>query len=609
MPSVASPSEGPLYLDPLDALDPLEPLVGPLDAMAEEDGERAQGSTSAEPPAPPNPELVNEVKNTLWRRYMEQSTVFNATNDDEKVLKCFNEYVNMVMEPEFGPGACPVKFDGVSCWPETPPGTLKAIPCFDDFNGVPYEPSENNATLYCYPNGTWSRISFYNDCLNVVMNNTEESVSTTVSTSQTIFYIGNSLSLVAVTLALWIFISFKDLRCLRNTIHTNLLFTYLLHNLFWIVYASVQTLVNESIGCTFFVALSYFNLTNFMWMFVEGLYLYMLVVKTFSVENIKLRVYTLIGWGIPVAIIITWVILKSNLTVAHTGPELGMENIDVEGLLRTCPLMPVSHVDWIQKVPILFFLSTNFIFLMRIMWVLITKLRSANTVETQRYRKATKALLVLIPLLGLTYMLLIALPQELEHVRAILLSTQGFWVAVFFCFLNSEVQNSIRHHIERWKTERGITDPRNPSIRLSRDGSPRPRTVCSSYGRRLFGSKRESLCSEVTTMTTYVANGYNPNNQQAGNQLQPQPQQLQPPLSPTPVTQQSGVQLQQQQQQQPLNPVNSQTGIQLQTRNLNGSHTSNSGPVGGGERGEGGGGGDKEGEGQGEKIIIKDSVL
>ncbi|ROT84638.1 putative diuretic hormone 44 receptor, partial [Penaeus vannamei] len=267
------------------------------------------------------------------------------------------------------------------------------------------------------------------------MNNTEERDSTTVSTSQTIFYIGNSLSLVAVTLALWIFISFKDLRCLRNTIHTNLLFTYLLHNLFWIVYASVQTMVNESIGCTFFVALSYFNLTNFMWMFVEGLYLYMLVVKTFSVENIKLRVYTLIGWGIPVAIIITWVILKSNLTVAHTGPEAG---VDVEGLLRTCPLMPVSHVDWIQKVPVLFFLSTNFIFLMRIMW--------------------------------------------------------GFWVAVFFCFLNSEVQNSIRHHIERWKTERGITDPRNPSIRLSRDGSPRPRTVCS----RLQYSFLSSDASEVS---------------------------------------------------------------------------------------------------------------
>ncbi|XP_042205590.1 diuretic hormone receptor-like, partial [Homarus americanus] len=237
-----------------------------------------------------------------------------------------------------------------------------------------------------------------------------------------------------------------------------------------------QTLVNVSVGCSFFVALNYFTLTNFMWMFVEGFYLYMLVVKTFSVENIKLRVYTLIGWGVPVPIIISWVILKSQLATTHPA---GMEGHELEGLVRNCPLMPDSTVDWIQKIPVLFLLSTNLIFLTRIMWVLITKLRSANTVETQRYRKATKALLVLIPLLGLTYMLLIALPQELEHVRAILLSTQGFWVALFYCFLNSEVQNSIRHHIERWKTARGLADPRHASVRHGRDGSPRPKTDCS----------------------------------------------------------------------------------------------------------------------------------
>jgi hypothetical protein len=30
---------------------------------------------------------------------------------------------------------------------------------------------------------------------------------------------------------------------------------------------------------------------------IAGLYLYMLVVETFTGENIKLRVYVLIGWG------------------------------------------------------------------------------------------------------------------------------------------------------------------------------------------------------------------------------------------------------------------------------------------------------------------------
>lgn len=69
--------------------------------------------------------------------------------------------------------------------------------------------------------------------------------------------------------------------------------------------------------------------------------------------------------------------------------------------------------------------------------VLITKLRSANTVETRQYRKASKALLVLIPLLGITYLVLLYGPNEgvgnyiFVVARAFLLSTQvsnQFWI-------------------------------------------------------------------------------------------------------------------------------------------------------------------------------------
>lgn len=62
--------------------------------------------------------------------------------------------------------------------------------------------------------------------------------------------------------------------------------------------------------------------------------------------------------------------------------------------------------------------------------VLITKLRSANTIETRQYRKASKALLVLLPLLGITYLVVLAGPNEGvgSHIfgatRAVLLSTQ-----------------------------------------------------------------------------------------------------------------------------------------------------------------------------------------
>lgn len=43
--------------------------------------------------------------------------------------------------------------------------------------------------------------------------------------------------------------------------------------------------------------LHYFHTTTFFWMFVEGLYLYILVVETFNRQNIKTHVYMLIGWG------------------------------------------------------------------------------------------------------------------------------------------------------------------------------------------------------------------------------------------------------------------------------------------------------------------------
>lgn len=62
-------------------------------------------------------------------------------------------------------------------------------------------------------------------------------------------------------------------------------------------------------------------------------------------------------------------------------------------------------------------------------------------------RKAAKALLVLIPLLGVTYILVIWTPSHktarvvFTYLQITLLSTQGFTVAVLYCFMNGEVSN------------------------------------------------------------------------------------------------------------------------------------------------------------------------
>lgn len=94
-----------------------------------------------------------------------------------------------------------------------------------------------------------------------------------------------------------------------------------------------------------------------------------------------------------------------------------------------------SHTaDWIHQTPTVIVLLLNLVFLLAIMWVLITKLRSANSLETQQYRKAAKALLVLTPLLGVTYMITLYGPTSavFDYTRAVLLSTQ---VSRFFYLL------------------------------------------------------------------------------------------------------------------------------------------------------------------------------
>ncbi|KAH9639741.1 hypothetical protein HF086_014499 [Spodoptera exigua] len=270
----------------------------------------------------------------------------------------------------------------------------------------------------------------------------------------------------------------------------------------------------------------------------------MLVVETFTAENIKLKVYTTIGWGAPAVFLTIWVICRCFVNIVPSNAADGYikENLNLFGITipstdiqsfqssanpryhedfmsskglnityyphtnnlslsykwgifvfylqlalageaKMCIWMSEHQVDWIHKAPALAGLALNLFFLIRIMWVLITKLRSANTLETEQYRKATKALLVLIPLLGITNLLVLCGPNDdswfahaFDYTRALMLSTQGFLVALFYCFMNTEVRHAIRYHVERWKTGRTIGGGRRRGASYSKDWSPRSRT-------------------------------------------------------------------------------------------------------------------------------------
>ncbi|XP_021958199.2 diuretic hormone receptor isoform X2 [Folsomia candida] len=379
-------------------------------------------------------------------------------------------------------------WDGILCWPETPVGQTATLSCFKELNTILYD-SSKNATRFCSegPNGGEWNNTIYDLCQPVPNNSTiNDNESNILALTTGVYFCGYCLSLAAVTIAMIIFLAFKELRCLRNTIHTNLIVTYILADTLWIItssttFTSTSALPDATQGqtggghthvsCVTYILLHYFHLTNFFWMFVEGLYLYVLVVQTFVAENIKLRIYVSIGWGLPLAIVICWAIAKW-LLFWNQGP--------VSELDETCVWLGMSIADWIYKAPVILTLAANSLFLLQIMWVLITKLRSATNPETQQSMKAAKALIVLMPLLGITYLLMLAGSREpaYEFTRALLISTQGFLVALLYCFLNGEVRKAIRHRWNRLRTPgfNCCNFGRRRRLQQMRDWSPRSRT-------------------------------------------------------------------------------------------------------------------------------------
>ncbi|XP_025160006.1 diuretic hormone receptor isoform X2 [Harpegnathos saltator] len=445
---------------------------------------------------------ANGTKRPVGDNYALNVFNYNELNESLSAeLHCLvHEHQDQISSKQEQQG-CEVSWDTVLCWPRTPPGTLATIPCFEEFNGILYDNSEN-ASRWCWTNGTWDNYSNYSLCRNVRLPVIENGVE--IATM--LYFIGYSLSLLTLVVAVCIFVYYKELRCLRNNIHTNLMLTYILADLTWMLTTVMQVSMQTDIPTcvTLFSLLHYFQLTNFFWMFIEGLYLYLLVVKTFTGDNIKLRLCLVIGWGVPVLVIGVWGIAKAL-------DQNVMDQVKQEvALWRHCPWMIPHPYDWFYQATALTVLVANVIFLFMIMWVLITKLWSANNVETQQYRKASKALLVLMPLLGITYMLVIAGPTEgqvaniFSYVRAVLLSSQGFFVALFYCFLNAEVQNALKHHFMRWSTARNLGTGR----RYYNNWSPRSRTESI----RLYCQpsnpyrKRESTVSETTTTTVIGPN-------------------------------------------------------------------------------------------------------
>ncbi|XP_053207328.1 calcitonin gene-related peptide type 1 receptor-like isoform X2 [Panonychus citri] len=336
---------------------------------------------------------------------------------------------------------CPRAWDGWGCWNDTPPGQTAYIPCPIAVVGFR---SDQLAFKLCLEDGNWFRHpdtnktwSNYTTCVDKDDLKFRQAVNN-------LYIIGYSVSVLALIISLIIFLSFKSLKCTRITIHKNLFISFIINNLMWILWytlvvSDVEVVQANRWYCQLLhVLVHYFLLANYSWTFCEGLYLHTLLVVAFVAEEKIMKWFYVIGWGVPLIFI---------------GFYAGFRGLSYNGETNYC-WIDESKYSWWYTGPVLVSFVLNLFFLVNIVRVLVTKMRAVNSPDAHQTRKAVKATLILLPLLGLHFLVTPFRPPEGTHaeevyeiVAALVASLQGLCVAILFCFCNGEVISQFK---KRW---------------------------------------------------------------------------------------------------------------------------------------------------------------
>uniref|UniRef100_A0A665XEQ4 Vasoactive intestinal peptide receptor 2 n=1 Tax=Echeneis naucrates TaxID=173247 RepID=A0A665XEQ4_ECHNA len=328
---------------------------------------------------------------------------------------------------------CRGRWDNIACWERAEVGDTVTIPCPRVLKTL--FGRNGNISRNCTAAG-WSDV--FPNISSVCESDTSQDKLVFYVVVQTLYTLGHSLSLIALTTGSAILGLFRKLHCTRNYIHLNLFFSFILRAVAVLVKddilfnrASQCSKQPSLVGCkASLVFFQYFIMANFFWLLVEGLYLHTLLVVIFS-ENRHFIVYMFVGWG-------------ECCRLCQAEQKRCWERND----------NPVPN--WVINGPIGFSIMVNFILFIRIIRILVQKLRCPDVGgnDQSQYRRLAKSTLLLIPLFGIHYVVFVTLSESIAEDYRIFFdlalgSFQGLVVAILYCFLNSEVQGELKR---KWRS-------------------------------------------------------------------------------------------------------------------------------------------------------------
>uniref|UniRef100_A0AAZ3SDA7 G-protein coupled receptors family 2 profile 2 domain-containing protein n=1 Tax=Oncorhynchus tshawytscha TaxID=74940 RepID=A0AAZ3SDA7_ONCTS len=282
--------------------------------------------------------------------------------------------------------------------------------------------------------------------------------------------------LVLYVMLVWTNWFCMKLHCTRNYIHMNLFVSFMLRAISVFIKDGVLYTQEEENHCfrhtveckAVMVLFHYCVMSNYFWLFIEGLYLFTLLVQTFFPERRYFYWYTVVGWGTPTICVTVWAALR-----------LHFDDTSCWDTNNTTALW------WVIKGPTVVSIMINFVLFIGIIVILVQKLQSPDirgnessiylcaqkcfseptqavqhscrmselSVITLRLARST---LLLIPLFGIHYTVFAFSPEDVSKKERLVFelglgSFQGFVVAVLYCFLNGEVQSEIKRKWRSWR--------------------------------------------------------------------------------------------------------------------------------------------------------------
>ncbi|XP_073675582.1 adhesion G protein-coupled receptor D2 [Garra rufa] len=306
--------------------------------------------------------------------------------------------------------------------------------------------------------------------------------------------IGSGVSLCGLIFTFILFVAVGVPKSDRTTVHKNLIVALAVAQLLLIFSEWAE---GNQEACWLVTALLHlFFLSSFCWMLVEGLLLWSKVVSVNISEERRMKLYYVLGWGLPVVIV--------AVTLAAT--------LDRYKAPQYCWLNLQSYVIWAFAGPVLFVLAVNSVVLFRVVMVTMASARRRAKMLTPSSDSklhtldltwaATRPVLILLPVLGLTWLcgVLVHLSVVVAYLFIALNAFQGLYIFLVYAVYNSEVRNAIRR-IQDKRKALSFTNCSQPISFLPSQKSP-----SASWVHSLPTHSSPESSESSTPITTSTAN-------------------------------------------------------------------------------------------------------